>query len=183
YFIQKEPLIETSNRLHDQEIQRLPGPTVTTVNMAAERITDNPNWENVNVKEDIGDQNPKKASSEIVINDPSLFEQDVKYEKQPNIYTHRPVSPDIPRVQNKKLGKQSSIISDDGSTTSEMSGHDSESIYETIRVFTPRKQPLPPLADEDEYKTAGVDEVEFEIKDLVRLQQANAQNSGAYNDI
>ncbi|CAF3441613.1 unnamed protein product [Rotaria sp. Silwood1] len=183
YFIQKEPLIETSNFLHDQEIQRLPGPTVTTVNMAAERITDNPNWENVNVKEDIGDQNPKKASSEMVINDPSLFEQDVKYEKQPNIYTHRPVSPDIPRVQNKKLGKQSSKISDDGSTTSEMSGHDSESIYETIRVFTPRKQPLPPLADEDEYKTAGVDEVEFEIKDLVRLQQANAQNSGAYDDI
>jgi len=38
YFIQKDPTIE----LHDQDIQRLPGPTVTTVNMAAERITDNP---------------------------------------------------------------------------------------------------------------------------------------------
>jgi hypothetical protein len=38
------------------------------------------------------------------------------------------------------LGAQASVISDDGSTTSEMSGHDSESIYETIRVFTPKKQ-------------------------------------------
>ncbi|CAF3299745.1 unnamed protein product [Rotaria sp. Silwood2] len=183
YFIQKDPLIETSNHLHDQEIQTVPGLTVTTVNMAAERITDNPNWENVNLKEDFDDQNPKKASSAIVANDTSLFQQDVKYEKQPNIYTHRPVSPEILHVENKKLGKHSSIISDDGSTTSEMSGHDSESIYETIRVFTPRKQPLPPLEDEDEYKTAGVDEVEFEIKDLVRLQKGNAKNSGIYDNI
>lgn len=37
YFIQKDPSIE-----HNQEIQRLSGPTVTTVNMAAERIADNP---------------------------------------------------------------------------------------------------------------------------------------------
>lgn len=36
YFIQKDPPIQ-----HDQEIQRLPAPTVTTINMAAERITDN----------------------------------------------------------------------------------------------------------------------------------------------
>ncbi|CAF1184354.1 unnamed protein product [Rotaria sordida] len=184
YFIPKEPLIETSNRLqHDQDIQRLPGLTVTTVNMAAERITDNPNWENVNVDENFNDQNPKKASSAIVTNNPSLLQQDVKYEKQPTIYTHRPVSPEIPRIQHKKLGRQSSVISDDGSTTSEMSGHDSESIYETIRVFTPRKQPLPPLEDEDEYKTAGVDEVEFEIKDLVRLQQTNAKSGGTYDAI
>jgi hypothetical protein len=41
YYVQKEPIIETNNRVHDQEIQRLPGPTLTTVNMAAERITDN----------------------------------------------------------------------------------------------------------------------------------------------
>ncbi|CAF4729812.1 unnamed protein product, partial [Rotaria magnacalcarata] len=62
-------------------------------------------------------------------------------------------------------------------TTSEMSGHDSESVYETIRVFTPRPQPLPTLEDEDEYKTAGVDEVEIEIKDLVRIQKANEKSS------
>ena len=37
--------------------------------------------------------------------------------------------------------------------------------------------------DEDEYKTAGVDEVEFEIQDLVRLQTANAKSSDNYDDI
>jgi hypothetical protein len=29
-------------RLHDQEIQNLPAPTVTTINMPTERIIDNP---------------------------------------------------------------------------------------------------------------------------------------------
>ena len=42
YFIQKEPVAESAVRLHDQEIQHLPAPTVTTINMAAERITDDP---------------------------------------------------------------------------------------------------------------------------------------------
>ncbi|CAF4034032.1 unnamed protein product [Rotaria magnacalcarata] len=65
----------------------------------------------------------------------------------------------------------------------EMSGHDSESVYETIRVFTPRPQPLPTLEDEDEYKTAGVDEVEIEIKDLVRIQKANEKSSNIYESI
>jgi hypothetical protein len=37
---------------------------------------------------------------------------------------------------------------------------------------------LASLEDEDDYKTAGVDEVEFVIKDLVRLQRGNT-----YNDI
>ncbi len=37
YFIQKDPAIK-----HDEEIQILPAPTVTTINMAAERIVDNP---------------------------------------------------------------------------------------------------------------------------------------------
>jgi hypothetical protein len=48
--------------------------------------------------------------------------------------------PEIP--QNRKLGGYTRVVSTDerGSTTSEMSGHDSESIYETIRVFTPKKQ-------------------------------------------
>ncbi len=44
---------------------------------------------------------------------------------------------------------------------------------------------LPPLEDEDEddYKTAGIDEVEIEIKDLVRLQKANPKSNNTYNDI
>lgn len=37
YFIQNEPAIQ-----HDQSVQSLPAPTVTTVNMAAERMADNP---------------------------------------------------------------------------------------------------------------------------------------------
>ncbi len=37
YFIQQEPAIQ-----HEQVIQSLQAPTVTTVNMAAERIADNP---------------------------------------------------------------------------------------------------------------------------------------------
>ena len=41
YYVQQDPIIETSNPVHNQEVQLLPGPTVTTVNMAAERITDN----------------------------------------------------------------------------------------------------------------------------------------------
>ncbi len=97
----------------------------------------NIDWENVNAKEDFDNQKPKQASSAIVTNDESLSQQEVKYEKQPDIYTHRP---ETPRIQNRMLGAQASVISDDGSTTSEMSGHDSESIYETIRVFTPKKQ-------------------------------------------
>ena len=69
-----------------------------------------------------------------------MFEQDVKYEAQPNIYTHQPVTPETLQVQNRKLDVQQSTLSDDGSTTSEMSGHDSESIIETVRVFTPRER-------------------------------------------
>ena len=37
YFIQNEPAVQ-----HDQVIQSLPAPTITTVNMAAERVADNP---------------------------------------------------------------------------------------------------------------------------------------------
>ncbi len=44
---------------------------------------------------------------------------------------------------NHKLGAnfhQLSDTNDKNSTSSELSGQDSESIYETIRVFTPKKQ-------------------------------------------
>lgn len=97
-------------------------------------------WENANPKENFDIQNPKQASAEVVKNDPSLFKQDVKYEKPPDIFTHRSITPETPQIGNRKLGAQASVLSDDGSITSEMSGHDSESIYETIRVFTPKKQ-------------------------------------------
>lgn len=136
YFIQKD---------HDQEVQRLPGPTVTTINMAAERVSDNPSkrfifciinnallsidWENANAKDMFINQDVQKASSKVVTDDPTLFRQDVTYEKQPDIYIHRPTTPVIPL-----------ILSDNASVTSEMSGHDSESIYEAIRVFTPKIQ-------------------------------------------
>ena len=33
------------------------------------------------------------------------------------------------------------------------------------------------------YRTAGIDEVEIEIKDLIRLQKANGRGGGAYDDI
>ncbi len=39
------------------------------------------------------------------------------------------------------------------------------------------------MEDEDEYKTAGIDEVEFEVKDLIRLQKANARSGDSYDDI
>jgi hypothetical protein len=42
---------------------------------------------------------------------------------------------------------------------------------------------LPPLDDDDEYKTAGIDEVEIEIKDLVRLQKTNPKSNDLYDDI
>ena len=110
-------------------------------------------------------------------------------------------APEVP--QKRKLGGYTRIISEDerGSTTSEMSGHDSESIYETIRVFTPKKQgqylfpnrrfsivralflALAPLEDEDVYRTAGIDEVEIEIKDLIRLQKASGRGGDSYDDI
>ncbi len=68
-----------------------------------------------------------------------------------------------------------------------MSGHDSESIYETIRIVTPKTRPLPLVEDEDEdedeNKNAGVDELEIEIKDLVRLQRANPKSTSTYDDI
>jgi hypothetical protein len=126
--------------------------------MAAERITDNQSrippmkflgnilifffldWESANAKEDFDNQKPNQASTEIVATDPLLFRQEVKSAQPPNILTHRPITPEPPRIENQQLRAEQSILSDDGSTTSEMSGHDSESIYETIRVFTPRKQ-------------------------------------------
>ncbi len=156
-------------------------------------------WENVNSKEDLDNKKPKPAAAELITTDPSLLQQNVKYEKPPDIFTHRPPTPP---TQNQKLGARASASSDDGSTTSEMSGHDSESIYETIRVFTPKKQRrffifkwistsscffinlvLPPLEDEDEYQNAGIDEVEIEIKDLIGLQKANPKSSDPYDDI
>ncbi len=144
-------------------------------------------WENANTKEDFNDQDPKKASAEIVTNDPAVFEQNVRSEKPPEIYTHRPVTPELPLIENRRLRAEQSILSDDGSTTSEMSGHDSESIYETIRIVTPKTNPLPLVEDEDEdddeNKIAGIDEVEIEIKDLVRLQRANPKSSSTYDDI
>jgi hypothetical protein len=41
YYVQQEPIVEVSQPVHDQAVQLLPGPSVTTINMAAERITDN----------------------------------------------------------------------------------------------------------------------------------------------
>lgn len=101
-----------------------------------------------------------------------MFRQDVRYERPPNILTHRPVTPEAPRIENRKLPMQTSVLSDDGSITSEMSGHDSESIYETIRVIKPKATVLP-RAD-DEYRTAGIDEVEIEIKDAARPKATTA---------
>ena len=101
-----------------------------------------------------------------------MFRQDVRYERPPNILTHRPVTPEAPRIENRKLPMQTSVLSDDGSITSEMSGHDSESIYETIRVIKPKTTVLP-RAD-DEYRTAGIDEVEIEIKDAARPKTTTA---------
>ena len=42
YFIDSDPKVESVERAHDPEVQTLPPPIVTTINMAAERITDNP---------------------------------------------------------------------------------------------------------------------------------------------
>lgn len=147
----------------------LPGPSVTTINMAAERITDNTSnrlrssssmddyflsdWEKTDPIAGSGDPagggSNQRASSQVVAPDPSLARQNIKYEAQPNIYTHRPPTPVKPRFVLTVFASSeldglcnSAIVSEDdrGSTTSEMSGHDSESIYETIRVFTPKKQ-------------------------------------------
>ncbi|CAF0842388.1 unnamed protein product [Adineta ricciae] len=184
YFIESDPKVESVERGHDPEVQTLPPPIVTTINMAAERITDNPNWENATTKADLDGQEPKRASAEVVDNDPSINKQGVKAQDPPNVLTHRP---ETPQGGNRKLGGRGSDLSDDGSTISEMSGHDSESIYETIRVLTPKKEVLPRLEDEDEdgdeYRTAGIDEVEFEVKDLIRLQKANARSGDPYDDI
>jgi hypothetical protein len=56
-------------------------------------------------------------------------------------------------------------------------------IYKKISVNIFSNLALAALEDDDDYKTAGIDEVEFEIKDLVRLQKANARSSGTYDDI
>lgn len=42
YYIQNEPVLEPASPVHDPEIQRLPAPSVTTINMAAERLADDP---------------------------------------------------------------------------------------------------------------------------------------------
>lgn len=39
------------------------------------------------------------------------------------------------------------------------------------------------LEDEDEYRTAGMDEVEIEIKDLVRLHNGNERSENSQKDI
>ena len=104
-------------------------------------------WEKTNPMSAANDPENQKenqrASSEIVASDPSVFKQNVKYEAQPNIFTHRPPTPVKPREPEEPIFVPNTQVESEeehGSTTSEMSGHDSESIYETIRVFTPRKQ-------------------------------------------
>ena len=104
-------------------------------------------WEKTNPMSAANDPENQKenqrASSEIVASDPSVFKQNVKYEAQPNIFTHRPPTPVKPREPEEPIFVANTQVESEeehGSTTSEMSGHDSESIYETIRVFTPRKQ-------------------------------------------
>ena len=94
-------------------------------------------WENATAKADLDGQEAKRASAEVVDNDPSINKQGVKTQDPPNVLTHRP---ETPQGGNRKLGGRGSNLSDDGSTISEMSGHDSESIYETIRVLTPKKE-------------------------------------------
>jgi hypothetical protein len=42
YYIQQNPSYDEYHMKHNQEIQTLPGPTITIINMAAERITDDP---------------------------------------------------------------------------------------------------------------------------------------------
>lgn len=41
YLVKREPKADLVAIAHDQQVQHLPGPTVTTINMAAERVTDN----------------------------------------------------------------------------------------------------------------------------------------------
>jgi hypothetical protein len=101
------------------------------------------NLQNKNLLDNRLRSNTKQATAEIVASDSILFQQNVKYEKQPNIHTHRSEerNDESSNRQKKPLATRlPSVCDDDESTTSEMSGHDSESIYETIRVFTPKKQ-------------------------------------------
>jgi hypothetical protein len=100
------------------------------------------NLQNKNLLDNRLRSNTKQATAEIVASDSILFQQNVKYEKQPNIHTHRSEerNDESSNRQQKPLATRlPSVSDDDESTTSEMSGHDSESIYETIRVFTPKK--------------------------------------------
>ena len=144
--------------------------------MAAERIVDNPNWEHADPKENLKNQETKKALTAIEPADPSISKQNIQTTNPPPIFTHRPITPII---ETHKLAAKASLTSESGSITSEMSGHDSESIYETIRVFTPKKN----LIEDDENETAGVDEVEIEIQDLVRLQRTNPTSTTTYEDM
>ncbi|CAF0982954.1 unnamed protein product [Adineta steineri] len=136
---------------HNQKIQTFSKPITATI----EKQTDHPHWKNEN---------------------PLLFRQNIKNEQQSKVQQDHPISSNL----NKKLAiKHHSKLSNDmiSFTTSEMSGHDSETIYGTIPVFIPKQQL--PLQEDDEYKTTGIDEVEFKIEDLIRLQKTH----NTYSDI
>jgi hypothetical protein len=41
--------------------------------------------------------NNQHAAAQVVASDPSIFQQNIKYESQPNIFVHRPPTPVKPR--------------------------------------------------------------------------------------
>ncbi|UJR36917.1 hypothetical protein I4U23_029629 [Adineta vaga] len=106
-----------------------------------------------------------------------LFRQNVKYESQPTIYFHQSA------VQQSNTDSLNYAVIQDhppsiineiySSTSSEMSGHDSESIYLTIRSLKLGNQSTELSTDIDEYHNAGIDEVKFNFKELVRIHKPN----------
>jgi len=88
-----------------------------------------------------------QATAKYITNDPSLLQKNVKFQEKPNIYIHQDNNQYSfnlnKKVINPKLGSNFHQISDNddnSSTISRLSEDDYASIYETTRVFTPKRQ-------------------------------------------
>ncbi len=85
----------------------------------------------------------REFTAKYIIDDPSLLQKTVNYENQPDSYLYPLDNKYSPRPNKKLTIKdhlQSSDDDADNAMASEMSGYDSESIDETIRVFTSKLQ-------------------------------------------
>ncbi|CAF0810844.1 unnamed protein product [Adineta ricciae] len=180
YFVENSPPVKAKSSLRATRV--LHESIFFTVNMAVEEITDDPNWEMLSDDLVCDTKNNrslllKQAVVDNVVGYSLLSQQNIRSVNPPAVYLHQPKAYEAETnplhfaiVRSHSPWITNEIVS---STETEMSGHDSESAFITMRPLTPEKA-LPDMStDTDEYKTADIDEVQFQFQELFRVHKPN----------